>query len=156
MGWRKSRQSGSAAAEDPTVSALMASSAFATCDRAALRRIAALGTEVRRSPGSVVQRPGVTLRQTLVVLEGVLAERPAHGRERVVSAGHLIGEDALTRAGAVARTTATAVTHVRLLVLGPTELGEVAELLRVRPTPAARQAVPVPEPSWGFARPALA
>jgi hypothetical protein len=157
MDWQRSRRTGSAAPEDPTVAILRASPAFAGCDEAALHRISSLGTEVRRPPGAVVQRPSATLRQALVVLEGVLAERPAHGRERAVSAGHVVGEDALTRTNAVGRTTATAVTEVRLLVLGRAELGEVAELLRVAPTPVAQPAARrVPEPTWGVARPAVA
>ncbi|HJR25955.1 MAG TPA: cyclic nucleotide-binding domain-containing protein, partial [Acidimicrobiales bacterium] len=117
MGWKRSKGPRSLAGEDPRVEVLAASPAFAGCDRDVLRHVAALGTEIRREPDAVLQRPGAVLRQAIVVLEGVVAERPAHGRERAVSAGHVLGEEALTRLHAVGRTTATALTDVRLLVL---------------------------------------
>jgi hypothetical protein len=140
-----------------TIDVLAAARAFAGCDRTALRAIAGRGTEVRRGPGAVLATEGAVLRQVVVVLEGVVAERPAHGRERAVSAGHVLGEEALTRLHAVGRTTATALTDVRLLVFGPAELGEVAELLQVQPAPASQRVrVPSVEPAWGSARPALA
>jgi hypothetical protein len=157
MDRKRSRRAGSAAAVDPSVGVLAGAPVFSGCDLSTLQRIAALGTEVRRGPGSVVQRPGTTLRQAFVVLEGVLAERPAHGRERAVSAGHVVGEDALTRVRGVARTHVTTTTDVRLLVFGPAELGEVAELLRLRREPATRRVErSVLEPAWGAARPAFA
>ncbi len=48
-------------------------------------------------PGTVLVRAGATLRQALVVLDGVVSEQPALGRERAVSAGHLLGAEGLAR-----------------------------------------------------------
>ncbi len=135
--------------------------AFAGCGPRELRRIADLGTEVRCRAGAVLVRGGAPLRQALVVLEGVITERPASGRERVVSIGHLTGEEGLARSHARARASSEACTDVRVLVFGPFELAEVASIVATvrRPAPAVaerRGRRAVREPAWAGPGPALA
>jgi hypothetical protein len=111
------------------VQVLAGVAAFAGCEREQLGRIAALGTEVHRGPGAVLQRAGRLVRQAMVVVDGVAAERPANGRERAVSAGHLVGAGALAAGPTVADSEVVAVTDVRVLVFGLPELRTVADLL---------------------------
>jgi hypothetical protein len=104
----------------------------------------------------------------MVVLEGTVVERPAQGRQRVVSVGHLVGGAALTGGPATADGDAVAQTEVRLLVFGPEDLRTVADLVATAPRRMAparaevrrrvRRPVPVRPVSWagGDATPSLA
>ena len=131
--------------------------AFAGCDPTTLQRVAELGTELRRGPGTVLEREGRLLRQATVVLEGEAVERPGGGRPRAVSAGHVVGEAALRRRDAVSTSSVVAETAVSLLVFGPTDLAEVAQLVAGAQHAAAQAAqrtarrVPAPAPTWGIA-----
>jgi hypothetical protein len=155
----RSRTAGASGDRQGTVvDVLAAAPAFAGCSPEALRSIAALGTEVQRGAGAVLATSGTVLRQVAVVLDGVVAERPASGRERAVSAGHVVGEEALTTPHATAGNGAVALTDVRLLVVGPGEIADVAELARQRlAAPAARRVRrPARELAWTPARAAIA
>ena len=163
MRWNVGRQRSGEPADEGLVELLAGAPAFAGCTHGELRQIAALGTEVRRRPDTVLVRAGAPLRQGLVILEGVVSEQPAAGRERAVSVGHLVGAEGLEGAHVVSATTAVALTEVRLLVFGPLEMADVAELADVRGSrrrsarPAAAPAWrPLVEPAWGSAAPAPA
>jgi hypothetical protein len=153
---RGAEQAGAEATAEVQVDVLATAPAFAGCDRATLRRIADLGTEVERGPGAVLERAGRLLRQASVVLEGVAAERPVVGRQRAVSVGHLVGEAALRGRTAFAASDVVTETDVRLLVFGPIELVAVAELVAsarraAAAVPAAlRHRAPAPEPVWAL------
>jgi hypothetical protein len=162
MGWNVGKRRGDEPADHDRVEALAGVPALAGCTPEQLRQIAALGTEVRRGPDTVLARAGAPVRQGLVILEGVVAEHPTVGRERAVSVGHFVGAEALAQTHAASTTTTVALTDVRLLVFGPLELPDVAALAAARGERQAPRPAPAParrrvlEPAWGLASPAVA
>lgn len=105
--------------------------AFRGCSPEELGRIDAAGTVVERPAGVVLQQAGRSVRQLVVVLEGSVIES-GHGLTRTFGPDHVVGVEALARHGGPAGASAATATAVQVLVLGPAELVEVADLAGVR------------------------
>jgi hypothetical protein len=116
---------------------------LARCTRQELERIDATATEVRCKPGTVVHHAHHRVRQVVVVLEGAVLER-AHGTTWTRGVGHLVGEEALRRPGALAASSVAAATPLRALVIGLRDLPDIASLPGVQHRYAVHAPVRVP------------
>lgn len=120
---------------------LAAVPAFAGCTREELARIDELGTPVRCAAGVVLQRAGRGVRQVVVLLEGSVLE-VAHGTTRAFGPSRVVGGEALRHPTTPAPSSVATATPVSALVLGRSEVAEVAALEGVRRSLGGRAAVP--------------
>lgn len=100
---------------------LRAEPIFAPLPDSTIDRISGLTTEVNVRPGYPLTMQGMPGREAFIVLDGEAAVRVDGQLHGVLSGGDVVGEVALLR-GVPRTADVVALSHLRVLVLNPTEL----------------------------------
>ena len=108
-------------ARDPKVDLLAQVSLFARCSTKELKHIASLVDQVKVPDGHVLIEVGQAAKEAFVIVEGEAVVTGADEVFNTVGAGTVIGEMALLDHTLTRSATATATTHMTLLVIGPRE-----------------------------------